>query len=221
MSISISVIEDDETIRKYLSKIIQSAPQFKLEGSAKNGLEARQLISENKTDVYLVDLGLPDVDGIDLIAQIKASCRDAQSLVISTFGDNMHITRSIRAGASGYLLKDEIGLPLLEKILALRNGFSPISQSLVKHLFQNVADSKDEKTSRNAEKKITKFGLTPRELDVLNQLVNGVPIFIIANELTITVHTVNQYLRCIYQKLNVHSRAMAVYVAIQNGFTGA
>jgi DNA-binding NarL/FixJ family response regulator len=220
MSLSVSLIEDDDKIRQYLTEIIQSSNYCTLQGVAKNGAEARKIIEEDKTDVYLVDLGLPDVDGTELIALIKATCLDAQSLVISTFGDSKHISSSIRAGASGYLLKDEIAPALIDKIVALRNGASPISSSLIKHLFEKLADSKDGKAGQISEKEFAKFGLAPRELDVLKHLVNGLPIYNIADQLAISTHTVNQHLRSIYQKLNVHSRSMAVRIAVQNGFKG-
>lgn len=223
MSLFISLIEDDDTIRQYLSEIIRSSHHCTLQGAAKNGAEARELIKKDETDVYLVDLGLPDVDGVELIALIKASCKSAKSLVITTFGDSKHINNSIRAGASGYLLKEEIGPRLNEKIIALSNGFSPISKSLVKYLFKEVSDGPGDSSGKEkyaTDQDFADFGLAARELEVLSNLVKGAPIFNIASHLGISIHTVNQHLRSIYKKLNVHSRSMAVHVAVQNGFTG-
>ena len=139
LTVSISIIEDDAQIREHLVALINDSNLCNLIGSASNGAEARVLISRNETDIYLVDLGLPDVDGVDLIALIKSSCPTARCLVLSTFGDAKHINRSIRAGASGYLLKHESHSGLIEKIVSLHNGESPVSASLVKLLFHQIS----------------------------------------------------------------------------------
>ena len=139
LTLTVSIIEDDAQIRAHLVDLINASNRCDLMGSASNGAEAKVLISQNKTDVYLVDLALPDADGVDLIALIKSSCPAARSLVLSTFGDSKHINRSIRAGASGYLLKEEANLALIEKIVTLHNGESPVSASLVKLLFGQIS----------------------------------------------------------------------------------
>lgn len=217
MSLAISLIEDDDTIRQHLSEIINSSPHCTLQGAAKNGAEARNLIIEDKTDIYLVDLGLPDANGVDLISLIKSTCKNSKVLVITTFGDAKHMNSSIRAGASGYLLKEDIGPDLNEKIMALSNGFSQISKSLVNSLFQAVSEESTEAVKNF--KKQADFDFSAREMEVLNSLIGGAPIFNIADQLNISVNTVNQHLRSIYKKFNVHSRSMAVRVAIKNGFT--
>jgi DNA-binding NarL/FixJ family response regulator len=218
MSLSIGVIEDDEAICSYLVEIISASNLCKLAGFARNGEEAKKLIAADQADVYLVDLGLPDADGVDLIALIKATCSAAQSLVISTFGDSKHITRSIKAGASGYLLKEEVGPAIINRIIAVHNGVSPISPSLVRHLFQKMAESTEDNLAASNRRGIEKFGLSPREIQVLSLLIKAVPILNMAEQLSLSSHTVNEYLRSIYKKLNVHSRAMAVHVAVINGF---
>jgi DNA-binding NarL/FixJ family response regulator len=129
------------------------------------------------------------------------------------------MSSSIRAGASGYLLKEDIGPDLNEKIIAVSNGFSQISKSLVKSLFKEISGSSDKHEEKDNLKKLSDFSLAPRELEVLNALMTGAPIFNIAIDIGISTHTVNQHLRSIYRKFNVHSRAMAVNFAIRNGFT--
>ena len=215
LTLSVSIIEDQSRIRAHLVDLIKADNRCDLVGSASNGADARLLISQNKADVYLVDLGLPDVDGVDLIALIKSSCPTARSLVLSTFGDTKHINRSIRAGAAGYLLKDEAKSNLVDKIVSLHNGESPVSTSLVKSLFQHISGENEKQESN---KSFTKFRLTPREIEVMHLLVQGLSIIKMGDKLCISSHTVNQDLRSIYRKLDVHSRAMAVNVAIQNGF---
>lgn len=215
MTLSVSIIEDDAQVRAHLVNLISTSNRCELIGSASNGAEARVLIAQNKTEVYLVDLGLPDADGVDLIALIKTSCPTARSLVLSTFGDAKHINRSIRAGASGYVLKDEANSALIDKIVTVHNGESPVSASLVKLLFQQISGQEEKKeTNQN----FAQFGLAPREVEVMHLLILGLSIIKIGDKLFISSHTVNQHLRSIYRKLDVHSRARAVNVAIQNGF---
>jgi len=215
LALTVSIIEDDDQIRAYLVELINASNHCELVGSACNGAEARELIAKNKTDVYLVDLGLPDADGVDLIALIKSSCPNARSVVLSTFGDTKHVSRSIRAGASGYLLKDETNSTLIEKLITLHNGESPVSASLVKLLFQQISvQSEKKELNRN----FSRFCLAPRELEVMHHLILGLSIFKIGDTLCISSHTVNQHLRSIYRKMDVHSRSMAVHTAIQNGF---
>ena len=215
MTLSVAIVEDDDLIRAHLSDLINASNRCTLVGSARNGAEAIALIKQDMADVYLVDLGLPDADGVDLIALIKTSCPDARSMVLSTFGDAKHMSRSIRAGALGYLLKDHPDASLIDQIVSLHNGESPVTPSLIKVLFKNSMSQDDNKTSN---KRFEKFSLGPREVEVLHLLIDGLPIFNIGDKLCISSHTVNQHLRSIYRKLDVHSRAMAVSTAIQYGF---
>ncbi len=218
MSIAVSIIEDDYSVRQYLAGVISSSPLCILVGTARNRAEAMALIEKNITDIFLVDLGLPDVDGIDLIAKIKVSCGGAQSLVLSTFGDIRHVSRSIRAGAMGYLLKEERDSVLIDKIVALQNGLSPVSPLVASMLFQHVGSGKILLGSEiNREEAVVRAGLGAREVQVLKLLAMGLSVVAIADKIFISTHTVNQHLRSIYRKLEVRSRSMAVYVAQKNG----
>lgn len=215
MKLKVSIIEDNSRVRSNIIDLITASNLCDLVGSASNGAEAKVLIFQNKTDVYLVDLGLPDMDGLELVALIKTSCPQARSLVLSTFGDAKHVTQSIRAGASGYLLKDAINSGVIDHLVTIHNGESLVTDSLVKLLFKQISGQDEKK--ENA-KNFEKFDFAGREFEVMHLLIKGFSIFRIADELCISSHTVNQHLRAIYQKLDVHSRGMAVNVAIQNGF---
>ena len=218
MSIAVSIIEDDHTVRQHLIEVIKSSPLCTLAGTARNRAEAMAIIDKNTTDIYLVDLGLPDVDGVDLIANIKENCEGAQSLVLSTFGDARHVSRSIRAGAMGYLLKEERSDNLIEKIVSLSNGLSPASPSITKILFQQLGGGTViQYTEATRKEAIANLGLGAREVSVLELLATGLSIIHIADRLFISTHTVNQHLRSIYRKLGVRSRSMAVHAAQKNG----
>lgn len=218
MSISVAIIEDDLHIRTYLADLIQESSLCTLVGTAQNRTEAMVLIRDDAADVYLVDLGLPDVDGIELISQIKAHCTTAQSLVLSSFGDNKHVGRAITAGATGYLLKDDRGPSLIDKIVMLHNGGSPLSPSIAKLLVQRVADpATNSQATVSQQEAIARFHLAPREFEALGLLAEGLQISSIAERMLISTHTVNQHLRSLYRKLGVRSRAMATHVARQSG----
>lgn len=215
MSITVSIVEDDNLVRAHLAQQIEGSNRCQLAGTARDGAEAKVLITEKKTDVYLIDLGLPDIDGVELISLIKSTCPDARSMVLSTFGDAKHMQRSIYAGATGYLLKDLPDPALIDKIVTLYNGESLVTPSLLKLLFEKISKQPGS-TDRNSG--FEKFGLGARELEVMGLLIEGLSIFNIGDKLCISTHTVNQHLRAIYRKLNVHSRAKAVSMAIKHGF---
>lgn len=218
MSLSISIIDGDDVACKNLTTIINSSHHCTLQGVAKNGVEARTIIRNDKTDVYLIDLGLPDTNGVELISLIKSSCKYAKILVVTDFGDARHVIDSIRAGASGYLLKEEFYPEFHEKIIAVSNGFSQISKTLTKFLFSEIQDDTEYPKNHLKNKFLSGFDLTKRELLVLRSLVDGMPVLNMAHHLEISIHTVNQHLRSIYKKLNVHSRSMAIHVVSMNGF---
>ena len=215
MAIAVSIIEDEDLTREHLACLVSSSNLCKLAGSASSGKAAMELIEQNISDVYLV--GLPDVDGIELISLIKVSCREAKSMVLSTLGDARHIDRSIRAGATGYLLKDRVYSDLVEKIVRLHNGECFVSPSLIKSLFISLAHS-SASAPNLSDQGFQRFLLSPRETAVMRRLVGGLPIVAIADALNVSSHTINQHLRSIYRKLEVHSRSRAVAVAVQNGF---
>ena len=215
MTVLVSIIEDSALIRRHLVDLINASDRCCIAGSACNGAEARVLIAKNTADVYLVDLGLPDVDGVELIALINSSCPSARTIVFSTFGDIKHIQASISAGASGYLLKDDTNLALIDKIVSVHKGDASISASLVKVLLHKTSVQGE---NQESSKRFSIYGLSVKELKVMHLLVLGHSIVSIGDNLSISSHTVNQNLRSIYRKLDVHSRAMAVNVAVMNGF---
>lgn len=214
MSIAIVIIEDDQTVMKRLVDVISNSSFCEVVGVAKNRGEAVAAILANRADLYVVDLGLPDVDGVDLIRLVKEKCPEARSIVVSTFGDSKHVLRSLRAGASGYLLKDEIQPAMVEKLVSAHNGQAPLSPAVAKVVIDHhAALESNERPQFDREKVLKAFGMGDREWEVLRHLVEGYPIVEIGRRLSISHHTVNQHLRSVYRKLGVKSRAMAANAA--------
>jgi DNA-binding NarL/FixJ family response regulator len=212
MSISVAIVEDDISVRNYLTDAIRESPLCKLEGVAHNSYSANELIKSKTADVFLVDLGLPDGSGIDIIKQIVATQPSSQCMVLSAFGDVRHIITSFEAGATGYIHKSEMPADIISKIVQLFNGTSPVSSNVAKLLIQKAITKPTKNSndiSRNQELR-EMLNLSKREMDILNALTSNLSVKEIASSFDISKHTVNQHLRNIYSKLGVHSRISAI-----------
>ena len=218
MAIQLAMVEDDEAVIDQVHRLLQGNNLVRLVGVARNRYQAEKLISGVDADVYLMDLGLPDVDGVDLIEQVKNRSPDTKVLVLSTFADQKHVMRSFRAGADGYLLKDEVDVALTEKVVRTFNGQAPVNPLVSKVMLERMRllDAK-EKPLVHVQKVLDDLQITGKEWAVLKLLIEGMSITGIAERLFISPHTVNQHLRSIYKKLGVTSRAMAVHVAYVHG----
>lgn len=218
MAIQLAIVEDDERVIDQVCGLLQGSALVRLLGVARNRYQAEKLITGVEADVYLMDLGLPDVDGVDLIEQVKRRSVDTKVLVLSTFADQKHVMRSFRAGADGYLLKDEVDASLLEKVVRTFNGQAPVNPLVSKVMLERMRtlDAK-EKPQVNVQKVLEDLQISSKEWSVLKLLIEGMSITGIAERLFISPHTVNQHLRSIYKKMGVTSRAMAVHVAYLHG----
>jgi DNA-binding NarL/FixJ family response regulator len=168
-------------------------------------------------DVALIDLGLPDSSGIGVIEWLSKYKPETESLVITAFGDEDHVVRSLEAGASGYLLKDYSNEELIEHILEVANGGSPISPLIARQLLFKMQSDRpfDANTlHRNEQDGSQKTSrITDRELKVIQQVARGFNAHEIAQQMGISSHTVATHVKRIYKKLHVHSRSEAVYEA--------
>ena len=136
LATTVVIVEDDPRFMQRFQEIVLGAPSLALSGTAATGAAAIALIDAQPADVYLVDLGLPDMDGIEVIRH-AARCRpEADVMVITVFGDDQHVVSSIEAGATGYLLKEAMPAELIDCIHDLRAGGSPISPVIARRLLQ-------------------------------------------------------------------------------------
>lgn len=216
MAISVAIIEDDPIVSNYLSTLIKNSPLCRFVGAAANNAQAQLLMVEH-VDVFLVDIGLPDVSGIDLMKQIKEQCQDAAVMVLTSLADMRHVMQSIEAGASGYLLKDDQPEELIGKLVSLYNGNSPLSPRVAKLLIKKITESSDTPSSGPNLEMLAQLGLSRREYEVLLELRTPMPVKQIAEKLNISYFTVNQHVRRIYQKLNVGTRSGALSKAAEHG----
>lgn len=173
-------------------------------GEAGDGTAAVRVILENKPDVVLLDLRLPQLSGIEVMKQTRAQVPQTRFLVLTTYDADEYIVPALSAGAQGYLLKDTLPDELLRAIRTLATGGSPLEPGVAAKLLTSIKDKED------AE-------LSARELDVLKLLVAGASNKAIAAQLNVSENTVKSHLSHIFDKLQVQSRAEAVAVALQRG----
>jgi DNA-binding NarL/FixJ family response regulator len=216
--ISIIIVEDEPEFRRRFAQIIESEPTMRLAGVAPNKREAQALIERENFDVMLIDLGLPDGTGIDLIRSVSQRKPDVDIMVVTVFGDEQHVVSSIEAGATGYILKDSTPADVISCIRLLRAGGSPVSpvvaRSVLRAIRSRMGTSSTTPTrSSNPENN----PLSARETEILQLLAKGMSFNEIGEILGISPHTVTAHIKKIYRKLAVHSRGEAVYEASQMG----
>jgi DNA-binding NarL/FixJ family response regulator len=214
--IHVAIVEDDLGFRGALSKVVQAAPDMRLAGTAATRAEGLALLQGPPVDVLLVDLGLPDGSGIDVIRAAARQWPSCSIMVSTNFGDETHVMRSIEAGAAGYLLKDSSPLKMLDEIRSLASGGSPISPIIARQVlarFRHDApgtadDAAGVEPSSNAAQL-----LSARETEVLNLITKGFTAVEIAKLMQLSHFTVRTFVRRIYGKLKVTSKAEAIYEA--------
>ena len=207
MPIRVVIIEDNEDFREGLYHMLQSTEGFCCVGKYESLEESLHKLTE--ADVVLLDIGLPGKSGIEGICDIRKKLPAAQIVMLTGRDDDDLIFRSILAGANGYLLKKTPPARLLHSIEDAAAGGMPMTPIIAHRaieMFKKYVPSQEEQIS-----------LTPREEEILALLVEGMNYNIIAEKLYISLDTVRNHIRHIYEKLHVHSKSQAVVKAIRNG----
>ncbi|MGE0361996.1 MAG: response regulator [Vicinamibacterales bacterium] len=202
----ILIVEDDPTFRQRFADIVGSCPRFALVAAVGTCAEARAALGRGPVDVLLCDLGLPDGDGADVVREARRLHPSLDAMVVTVFGDDAHVMRSLEAGATGYLLKDSLPDDFIATIELLRAGGSPIHPTIARRVLQRFTAV----SRRPVETTVT---LSDREREVLALVSKGYRVPEIAALLTISPHTVSSHIKSIYNKLEVSSRGEAVYEA--------
>jgi DNA-binding NarL/FixJ family response regulator len=210
----ILVVDDDDAFRESVCDAIARDDAMVLAAQAANAESARAAIADGDFDVALVDLGLPDGNGIDLIREIARTLPDVDVMVVTVFGDEAHVLASIEAGATGYLLKRSLKDTLGATVRELRAGGSPISPVIARQLLQRF---KKDALPLAQPPVVDDGGLSEREREVLLFIAKGFTVGEIANMLHLSAHTVATHVKHIYRKLAVHSRTEAVFEAGRMG----
>lgn len=202
MQIKVAIVDDDEGIRTSLATLTRRAAAFKLTGDYPDAETALKEIPRNPPDVVLMDINLPGIKGPECVRQLKTQLPAVQFLMLTVYEDSDSLFNSLKAGASGYLLKRTASTRLLEAIRDVHAGGSPMTPQLARRVVQFF--TKPEEAASPVAL------LTPGEKEFLDQLANGYAYKEIADRMKISIDTVRSYVRTVYEKLHVHSRTEAV-----------
>lgn len=211
--IRVALVEDDVHFQRAVINSVGAAADMTLTGVVGTLAAGLRLLKQPAPDVLLVDLGLPDGSGIDLIRAAHAAWPGCGVMVCTALGDEMHVIRSIEAGAAGYLLKDSAPDNILDEIRSLCAGGSPISPLIARKILSRFRESVQPPPLPDPEA----AQLSVRESEVLELISRGFTAEEIAEMLKVSRHTVLTYVRRIYSKLKVTSKAEAIYEARQQG----
>ena len=202
MPITISIVEDNPRTTKHLKELLDGNPNLRCLGNFLTGEAAIHGVPLEKPDVLLVDINLPGISGIECVQQLKEKMPSLQILMLTAYEESDLIFNSLRAGASGYLLKKTASTELIPAIEQLRAGGAPMSIQIARKVVDHF--HKIQRPASDVEK------LTQREHEVLTLLANGSLYKEISDRLNISLGTVKVHVQHIYEKLHVQSRMQAV-----------
>ena len=218
LPIRVVVVEDDPQFRTAFVAAIQAAPDLALTGVATLRAEALQLLQGPAAEVLLVDLGLPDGSGIDVIRAAQQAWPGCEVVVTTAFADEAHVMQAIEAGACGYLLKDSGPENIVDEIRSLHRGGSPISPLIARRVLQRLrSPAPPPSPAAVPQGQSAPGGLSARETQVLELVAKGFAYDEIATRMAVSRHTVLTFVRRIYAKLEVSSKVEAVNEARLKG----
>lgn len=225
--IRVVLVEDDADFQQAMRQMIDDAPDMRLLAVAGTRAQGMRALETLEMDVLLVDLGLPDGSGIDLIHAAQRLRPACGIMVCTVFGDELHVMRSLEAGATGYLLKDSPAHSMVGEIRSLHLGGSPISPLIARQVLMRFRQHSPPtpapprlEPGQPATPDSTRPPLSARELEVLELITKGFNAEEIAELLSVSRHTVHTFVRRIYRKLHVNSKAEAIYEARSQGLLG-
>ena len=199
--IRVLAVDDHPLLREGIAALIGSEDDMELIGEASNGREAIDLFRKHQPDITLMDLQMPEMNGIDAIGAIRGEFPDARIIVLTTHPGDVQVSRALKAGARGYLLKGMLRKELLETIRAVHAGQKRLSGEAAAEIAEHVADN----------------SLTPREIDVLRLVAAGNANKGIGAQLSLTEVTVKSHVKNILAKLGASDRTHAVTIALKRG----
>jgi DNA-binding NarL/FixJ family response regulator len=212
--VRILIADDHPVFRFGLRALVESQQDLLVTGEAESGAEAVEMVRRSPVDVVLMDVNMPDIDGIEATRRIVATSPDIAVLVITMFDDET-VLAAMQAGARGYLLKGAQGLETLRAIRAVANGEVIVSPGVAAHMMAYFGHGRE--TSRGKPADTHLDDLTPREWEILNLLAQGLTNGAIAEKLTLSPKTIRNQVSIIYGKLQVGTRSEAIVKAREAG----
>jgi len=202
MSITLAIVEDLDEVRDGLKNFISLSQDFKVLDIFKTAEDAVIGLPKLKPDIVIMDISLPGMNGIECIRQIKDKSPGTQFMMFTVYENDEKVFEALKAGASGYLLKNTGLVQLIESLKELYNGGSPMSANIARKLVTLFRNQKTETTNLEI--------LSNRENEILQLLAKGLLYKEIADQLSISVSTVRQHIHHIYEKLHVQNRTEAI-----------
>jgi DNA-binding NarL/FixJ family response regulator len=214
--VNVLIVEDNPVTLRALCLSIESDPALKLVAFFDSVRPALDWLKQERPDVLLTDLGLPDGSGLEIIDECSRRYPECDIMVLTVSSDEENVVSCIEAGASGYLLKSAGKVDIVSAVMTLRAGGAPMSPAIARMVLTKLRDSKKVEAlpiSKNTESN----GLTVREIAILDLIAKGEPYVEVARMLTLSVGTVQTHIKKIYRKLSVNSRGAAVFEAQRQG----
>jgi DNA-binding NarL/FixJ family response regulator len=199
--IRVLTVDDHPLLRDGIAALIGSEEDMELIGEASNGREGLDLFRKLRPDVTLMDLQMPEMNGIDAIGAIRGEFPEARIIVLTTHPGDVQVSRALKAGARAYLMKGELRKELLETVRAVHAGHKRLSSEVAAEIAEHA----------------TNLSLTPREIDVLRLVANGNANREVGARLSLTEVTVKSHMKNILAKLGANDRTHAVTIALKRG----
>jgi DNA-binding NarL/FixJ family response regulator len=211
---NILLLEDLPEIRLWLKALTQQVFPHSLIHESARVHDALGLVSAIKFNLALVDLGLPDGSGVEVVAALRETQSDCQSVVVTIHDDDDHLFPALQAGAFGYLLKEQARELISEQLKRMSQGEPPLSPSIARRVIAHFASQRPQETKSRSMQHVA---LSDRENEVLLRVAKGFTLPEIGTQLSLSRHTIADYVKQIYRKLNVSSRAEAALEAQRLG----
>lgn len=212
MSSNILLVDDHKIMRDGIKAIITESDAYKVVAEASDGKEALDYLADNEVDIVVVDINMPNLDGVECTKAIKNKNKQTKVLAMSMYVDEQHIVNMLKAGANGYISKDAGKQVLLDALEAINKGESYHGLEITKAIMSEFSKSKEEKMRENP----LNF-LTSRELDVLKLIVEEKSNYEIADALHISIRTVDAHRRNLLQKTGVKNAVGLTKFALKHG----
>lgn len=207
--IKVGIIEDNNTLRNSLTHLFNNTEGMQCVVSLNNLLHVISEIKKSKPDIILMDIGLPNISGIEGVKMVKENFDEIQVMMFTVFEDDEKIFDAIRMGASGYLLKKTPPGEITEAVRELYNGGAPMSASIARKVIRSFHVQQGNH--------VEEYQLTPREKEILYGLVEGLSYKKIADKYIVSISTIRTHICNIYHKLHVNSKAEAVAKILKKG----
>lgn len=204
------LIVDDQTLfRSGLARLLSEDPRIEVVGEAVDGADAIKRVGELQPDVVLMDLRMPNMDGVDATREICVKYPNTKVLMLTTFDADSHVIQALKAGASGYVLKDSQASAIVSSVLTVVSGDRVMASAVANRVLEMLTGTTTPKEFYD--------GLTAREVEILKLLATGMANKQIAFRLSISEKTVRNHVSNMYEKLGIYDRAQAVLYAVRKG----